>query len=101
MNQRQQLEKLLIEKALKDETFKNRLIENPAAVIQAEAGMIIPEEMKIVVLEEDSTTVYLTLPALSVKDSDLELSEAELESVSGGTEGGGGQAVGWTKINEC
>ena len=51
MNQRQQLEQQLIEKAMKDESFRKQLIENPGAAIEAETGMKIPETMKIKVLE--------------------------------------------------
>ena len=47
MNQRQQLEQLLIEKAMKDESFRNQLIENPGAAIEAETGINIQETMKI------------------------------------------------------
>ena len=41
--------------------------------------------MKIVVLEEDPQTVYLVLPQLPMLNNEMELSEAELESVAGGT----------------
>jgi hypothetical protein len=101
MTQRQQLEQKLIEKAMKDESFRKQLIENPGTAIEEETGMKIPEAVKFKVLEEDQQTVYLVLPAISLQNSDLELSEAELESVAGGTEGGGGQAVGWTRVTEC
>ena len=103
MNPRQQIEQQLIEKAMKDESFRKQLIENPGAAIEAETGMKIPYGMKIKLLEEDHQTVYLILPATNLKNSELELSEAELESVSGGTGGtggGDGQAVGWTKVGD-
>ena len=85
MNQRQQLEQKLIEKAMKDEAFMKHLIESPCAAIEAETGMTIPETMKIKVLEEDPQTVYLVLPQLPIQNNEMELSEAELESVAGGT----------------
>ena len=62
MNQRQQLEQKLIEKAMKDDSFRKQLIENPNAAIEDETGIKIPEAMKIIVLEEDPQTVYLVLP---------------------------------------
>jgi hypothetical protein len=104
MTQRQQLEQKLIEKAMKDESFRKLLIENPASIIESETGMKISKTIKIKVMEEDQQTVYLVLPATSLQNSDFELSEAELESVAGGTGGtggGDGQAVGWTRVTEC
>ena len=85
MNQRQQLEQKLIEKAMKDESFRKQLIENPTSVIESETGIKIPETMKIKVLEEDPSTVYLVLPQMRSRNAEMELTEAELTSVSGGT----------------
>ena len=85
MDQRQQLEQQLIEKAMKDESFRRQLIENPKEVIEAEFGRKIPGTVKIIVLEEDPQTVYLVLPYFLAQDTEMELSEAELESVAGGT----------------
>ncbi len=85
MNQRQQLEQQLIEKAMKDDSFRQQMVENPIAAIEAETGMKIPETMKIIVLEEDPQTVYLVLPQVYSKDTEMELSETELEDVAGGS----------------
>ena len=84
MDQRKQLEQKLIEKAMKDESFKKRLIENPKEVIETESGRKIPETIKINVLEENPETVYLILPYVPVLNFEVELSEAELEAVAGG-----------------
>jgi len=67
MNQRQQLEQQLIEKAIKDESIRKQLIENPDDVIEAETGMYIPETIKIKVLEEDPKTVYLILQFIPLR----------------------------------
>ncbi len=86
MNQRQHLEQLLIEKAMKDEVFRKQLIDNPVAVIENETGMKIPEAFHIKILEEDPQTVFLILPSVSGQGSEMELSEEELESISGGND---------------
>ena len=85
MNQRQQLEQQLIEKAMKDESFRKQLIENPGAAIEAVLERKIPESIKINVLEEDANTVYLILPQVSNQSSEMELTDAELNAVAGGT----------------
>ena len=86
MNQRQQLEQQLIEKAMKDESFRKQLIENPGAAIEAETGMKIPETMNLKVLEEDPKTFYLVLPFTHGNNPEMELTEAELKSISGGVD---------------
>jgi hypothetical protein len=86
MELRQQLEQQLIEKALKDESFRKQLIEKPKEVVEIEFGRKIPDSIKLNVLEEDPQTFYLVLPYIPRKDTEMELTEAELESVSGGTD---------------
>ena len=77
MDFRQQFEQKLIEKAMKDDSFRKLLIENPGAAIEAETGMKIPEAFKIRVLEEDPQTVYLVLPQNPSVYDEKELSDAE------------------------
>jgi hypothetical protein len=84
MVQRQQLELQLIEKAMKDESFRKQLIENPGATIEAETGWKIPETLNIKVLEEDPQTVYLVIPKFPNQIMEVELNNAELESIAGG-----------------
>jgi hypothetical protein len=51
MEQRKQFEQLIIEKAMKDEDFRKRLIEDPRFVLEQEAGMRLPDSFSIKVLE--------------------------------------------------
>ena len=81
---RQQLEQSLIEKAMNDEAFRNELITNPKEIIEKETGMKLPESFNVKVLEEDAQSFYLVLPNQVKPGTEDELSEAELEMVSGG-----------------
>ena len=81
---RQQLEQALIEKAMNDEAFRNELIANPKEIIEKETGMKLPEAFNVKVLEENPQSFFLVLPAKVQPGTEDELSEAELEMVSGG-----------------
>jgi hypothetical protein len=85
---RKQLEQALIEKAMNDTAFRNELITNPKEILEKETGMKLPESFNVKVLEEDAQTFYLVLPSLVNPNTEDELSEAELEMVSGGYAGG-------------
>ncbi len=80
------LETLLISKAMTDEAFKSELISNPKAVIAREMGQELPEDLEIEVLEPTQKKLYLVLP-LKVESEEIltnELSDRELEAVAGG-----------------
>ena len=81
---RQQLEQALIEKAMNDEAFRKELIADPKGLIEKETGMKLPETFNVKVLEEDAQSFYLVLPNPVKPGTEDELSEAELEMVSGG-----------------
>jgi hypothetical protein len=82
--QRKQLEEKLIAKTMKDETFRKSLLENPKAAIEEETGIKLPEAINLKVVEENPSTFYLVLPPKINPGTEDELSEAELEMVSGG-----------------
>lgn len=84
MNQKQQLEQHIIEKAMKDEQFRVKLQANPKEAIEQELGFRIPDQLKVQVLEENANTFYLVLPADKKSENTDELTEYELEAVSGG-----------------
>ena len=71
---------------MKDESFRKNLLENPKAAIEEETGIKLPEAINLTVVEEDSATFFLVLPPKINPETEDELSEAELEMVSGGYE---------------
>lgn len=88
MNQkRKQIEEQLIEKAMKDETYRKQLIENPKEIIEKETGIKIPERIQLRVVEEKPNEVFLVLPfIIGSTAANEELTEAELSRVAGGVE---------------
>ena len=87
--QAEDLIKKLIEKAWDNDTFKEQLVNNPEVVIEQEldSKMTIPEGLKLVVEDQtDSNIVYLNIPR-KIEFDDFELTEEDLEKVSGGCGG--------------
>ncbi len=93
---RQEMERRLIEKSLQDDAFRQRLIEDPKGILEEELGTRLPEEVRVVTVEETSDTIYLVLPGTPVDSAEgVELSDRELESVAGA-----GNAT-WVGYTEC
>jgi len=82
------MERRLIEKSVEDESFRQRLIEDPKGAVEQELGMQLPEEVRVVTVEETADTIYLVLPSSTpiAAAEGAELSDRELESVAGGWE---------------
>jgi hypothetical protein len=85
MKSRKEMEQTLIEKALKDDNYKNDLMKDPGKMLEAEFGLKVPDSFTIRVVEEKPKEFILVLPHKYGKSSKEELTEAELEQVSGGT----------------
>ena len=68
----------ILSRADEDGEFRARLIADPRAAISAETGQTIPDGFDVVVHEDSATTAHLVLPPSP------QLSEAELETVTGG-----------------
>ena len=79
-----QLETLLIEKCWKDPEFKKEVLANPKALFEKFLGQKLPADLKIVVHEDDRSTIHLAVPP--APQAAAELADEELEKVAGGTE---------------
>ncbi len=68
-------------RAWSDAKFKAKLLSDPHAAL-AEAGVDLPDGLKVKVLEDSADTQHLVLPAAPTNTS--ELSADELEKVAAG-----------------
>jgi len=91
---RAEMERRLIEKSVEDESFRQRLIEDPKGAVEQELGTRLPEDVRVVAVEETAETIYLVLPSRSTEGQEAgELSDRELEAVAGGWDA---QTAGFT-----
>ncbi len=79
---RKRLEAQLIDRAMKDDAFREELVRDPKGVFARELGINVPASLTIEVLEERPTTVYLVLPP-SPSSVGVELADADLETIAG------------------
>jgi hypothetical protein len=83
---RAEVERRMIERSIEDEAFRQRLLEDPKGAVEEELGTRLPEEVRVVTVEETQDTIYLVLPGTPIADAEgVELSDQQLESVAGGT----------------
>ena len=81
---RAEIERRLIERTLEDESLRQRLLADPKAAVEEELGTRLPEDVQVRAVEETADTIYLVLPSASPAGEGVELSDRELEAVSGG-----------------
>ena len=82
---RTEMERRLVERSLQDGAFRRRLLEDPKAAVEEELGTRLPEDVRVVAVEESADTVYLVLPSASpLEEEGGELTDRELEAVAGG-----------------
>ena len=85
-----ELIKTLAERAWASSSFKEQLIKNPAKTISSVTGrdITLPENTMMVVEDQtDNSVIYLNIPR-KVSHTDLELTDEQLEAISGGEVGG-------------
>lgn len=79
---RQELENYLSAKARSDSGFRQRLLADPRAVIEAEIGLNFPDSVVIHVHEENLNELHIVLPVVFRLLTELE--EEDLDGVVGG-----------------
>jgi hypothetical protein len=82
----QEILQSIVKKAWKDQVFKSNLIASPVATIEHFLGhqINLPEGKNIAVVDQsNSSTIFINIPA-EPNMKDMELSEEQLDVVSGG-----------------
>jgi len=72
--------KSVVEKAQVDAVFREKLKYDPKEVLETEAGEVIPESLRIAIVDQNDADLVITLPKIQSN----ELSDADLEQVAGG-----------------
>jgi Nitrile hydratase, alpha chain len=80
---RTEVERTLVQRSLEDDSFRQRLLDDPKAAVEQEMGAQLPEGVEVRAVEESADTIYLVLPSASPIGEE-ELSDQELEAVAGG-----------------
>ena len=89
---RKEAEARLVERARRDEQFRSLLLSDPRAATRQELGINLPASVRLHVMQESPSDLYLVLPLKPGEFKGVlagdELSETELEYVSGGADSG-------------
>lgn len=94
-----QFDQAIIDKAMRDEAFRQRLLRDPRGALQDAFGASIPAGMTIHVHEESASDVHIVIPgaqgAYGASQGNVqELSDAALEVAVGGMRKGGAGGTG-------
>jgi hypothetical protein len=85
---RAEMERRLVQRSLEDDSFRQKLLDDPKAAVEQELGTRLPEGVEVRAVEESAQTIYLVLPSASAVGEGGELSDLDLEAVAaGGTAG--------------
>ncbi len=78
------LQRRILEKASQDDAFHRLLLANPKRAVEQELGVALPSGLEIVAVEERPDRICLVLPMRGPAAGAHELTEEDLERVSGG-----------------
>ena len=88
---RREFELQLIEKAWKEDAFRQALRSDPQGAVEKVLGGKLPAGLQVKLLEETAGTFYLVLPAKLDRGPDRQLTDQQLDAVAGG----------WSAISDC
>src|ERR1051325_8358648 len=74
------VERRLVQRSLEDESFRQRLLEDPRAAVEEELGTRLPEGVQVRAVD----TIYLVLSSASPIHVGGGLSDQDFEAVAGG-----------------
>jgi Nitrile hydratase, alpha chain len=81
---RRDFELQLIEKAWKDDAFRQALRTDPQGTVESALGGKLPAGVQVKLVEETADTFYLVLPAIPDRASSGQLNDQQLDAVAGG-----------------
>ena len=84
---RAEIKRRLLARSLQDDVFRQQLLADPRAILEREIGTQLPEDLRVVAVEETADTIYLVLPSTSPVGEGGHLADQELEAVTGGDAG--------------
>ena len=88
---RAEMERRLVERSLEDESFRQKLLDDPRGTVEQELGTRLPEGVEVRAVEETADSIYLVLPSAEPIGEGGELSDQDLEAVAGaGSSAGSG-----------
>ncbi len=83
MSQQNQMEKQIIDRAMRDGSFRQCLLQDPKRALKDAFNIDVPSGTNIHIHEESAHDIHLTIPAAPQQGA-RELSEDELTSAVGG-----------------
>jgi Nitrile hydratase, alpha chain len=81
---RAEFERTLVQRSIEDDSFRQRLLDEPKGTLEQELGGRLPEGVEVRAVEETKDTIYLVLPSASAVAEGEEISEQELGELAGG-----------------
>jgi Nitrile hydratase, alpha chain len=82
---RAEMERTLVQRSMEDDSFRQRLLDDPKATVEQELGSRLPEGVEVRVVQESQQSIYLVLPFASplVEGEELSIGSSRRLPVAG------------------